>query len=275
MTLTEADSRTIDEVVGLLQPAQRLLFITGAGLSADSGLPTYRGVGGIYGEDSLTRHGHAIEQVLSGSMMRLRPEITWEYLLEIERSCRGVVPNRAHYVIAAMEDHFEAVWTLTQNVDGLHRRAGSRQVIDIHGDLHQLRCIRCDFREELEDFSHLDVPPFCPRCDEVVRPDVVLFGEDLPVEKLALLGREMARGFDLVFSVGTSSLFPYIASPVLRAKRSGVPTVEINPGLTEVSDVIDLRITSGAALALGTIWERYLARRRNDEPPLWRAPTQG
>jgi NAD-dependent deacetylase len=104
------------------------------------------------------------------------------------------------------------------------------------------------------------VPPTCPRCSAVVRPDVVLFGEELPVEKLALLRREMGRGFDLVVSVGTTSVFPYIAEPVLRARSSGVPTVEINPGRSEVSDVVDLRVATGAALALGTLWDRYQAR---------------
>ncbi|WP_074315598.1 NAD-dependent protein deacylase [Singulisphaera sp. GP187] len=259
MTLTEADSQVIDQVVGLLRPDRRLLFITGAGLSADSGLPTYRGVGGLYGDAHLTRHGHAIEEVLSGPMMRRHPEVTWEYLIELEQACRGVSPNQAHRVIAAMEDQFAAVWVLTQNVDGLHRHAGSRQVIDIHGDLHVLICTRCDYREEVEDFSDLDVP-LCPRCAAVVRPDVVLFGEELPAEKLAVLERELDRGFDLVFSVGTSSVFPYIAAPVLRARRAGIPTVEINPGRSEVSDVVDLRIAAGAALALGTLWKRYLAR---------------
>jgi NAD-dependent deacetylase len=256
-TLTEADSRAIDHVVGLLRPDRRLLFITGAGISADSGLPTYRGVGGLYGDDRPTRHGFAIEAVLSGLMMRLRPEVTWEYLVELERTCRGAAPNRAHEVIAAMEGHFASAWTLTQNVDGLHRRAGSRQVIDIHGDLHVLICTRCDYREEADDFAHLEMPPACPRCGAVVRPDVVLFGEELPVEKLALLHLETGRGFDLVFSVGTTSVFPYIAKPILRARSAGIPTVEINPGRTEVSDVVDLKVAAGAALALGTLWDRY------------------
>jgi NAD-dependent deacetylase len=257
--LTEADASAIDDIVGLLRPERRLLFITGAGVSADSGLPTYRGVGGIYGDDRPTHHGYAIEEVLSGWMMRRRPEITWEYLLELEQTCRGAESNRAHRVIAEMEDHFAAVWTLTQNVDGLHRRGGSRQVIDIHGDLHVLVCTRCDHRAEVEDFAGLDLPPTCPRCGALIRPDVVLFGEELPVEKLVVLQREMSRGFDLVFSVGTTSVFPYIAEPVLRACELGIPTIEINPGRSEVSDLVDLRITAGAALALGTLWDRYRA----------------
>jgi NAD-dependent deacetylase len=200
------------------------------------------------------------EEVLSGAMMRRWPEVTWEYLLELEQACRGAMPNRAHQVIAVMESHFAAVWTVTQNVDGLHRRAGSRRIIDIHGDLHVLVCIRCDHREEVEDFAGVDLPPSCPRCAAVVRPDVVLFGEELPIEKLAVLRREMNRGFDLVFSIGTTSVIPYIAEPVLLAREAGIPTVEINPGRSEVSDAVDVRIAAGAALALGTLWDRYLAQ---------------
>ncbi len=186
--------RTIDQVVELLRPDQRLLFITGARLSADSGLPTYRGVGGLYGTDSITRHGYSIEQVLSGWMIRRAAGGDLGVSLRVGADLPGAKPNRAHQVIAAMEDAFDAVWTLTQNVDGFHRRAGSRHLIEIHGNLHCLICTRCDFREEVEDFVDLDVPPLCPRCDANVRPDVVLFGEELPAAKLALLELADASG---------------------------------------------------------------------------------
>ena len=194
-------------------------------------------------------------------MMETRPEITWEYLIELERACRDVTFNRGHRVIAEMEGHFAAAWTLTQNIDGLHRRAGSQQLIDIHGNLHTLICTRCAWREEVEDYAHLSIPPRCPRCAAIIRPDVVLFGELLPWEKLATLRREMARGFDLVFSVGTSSVFPYIAEPVTQARAEGVLTVEINPARSAVSDVVDLRIAAGAAVALDALWTRYLSLR--------------
>src|SRR5512135_285463 len=146
MPLTTTDHQAIDRVVDLLRPNRRLLFITGAGLSADSGMPTYRGCDGLYRTDRLTRHGLPIEEALSGRMLAERPDLTWEYLLELERVARGVTFNRGHRVIAEMEDHFRAVWTMTQNVDGLHRRAGSRRVIEVHGDLHELRCTRCAWR---------------------------------------------------------------------------------------------------------------------------------
>src|SRR3954447_24563139 len=100
MILTEVDTRSIDHVVGLLRPDRRLLFNTGAGLSADSGLPTYRGVGGLYGDDRPTRHGYAIEEALSGPMMRRRPEVTREFPLRLDRACGGAIRNRTHRPLA-------------------------------------------------------------------------------------------------------------------------------------------------------------------------------
>jgi NAD-dependent deacetylase len=261
MALSAADDRAIDAVIGRLRPGQRLLFITGAGLSADSGLPTYRGIGGLY-DQGAAEPGLRIEEILSGPMLRVRPELTWKHLLDVARACRGSTFNRGHEVIAALERDFE-VCVLTQNVDGFHRAAGSRNVIDIHGDLHVILCTArsCGYREEVEAFEPAALPPRCPRCAAVLRPDVVLFGEWLPPEKVARLEVELKRGFDLVFSVGTSSLFPYIVEPVYAAKDRGVPTVEINPGRTDVSDDVDFRIAAGAAEALGVIWKRYHAAR--------------
>ncbi len=231
MSVSQADLRLIDRVVELLRPAHRLLFITGAGLSADSGLPTYRGVGGLYAAGRTTPCGLPVEEVLSGEMMTTRPEVTWQFLLELERPARQAVPNRGHEVIAEMESHFDAVWTLTQNVDGLHRRAGSRQVLDVHGDLHDLACTRCEHTETVSDYAGLDLPPRCPNCQAILRPSVVLFGEQLPETKMARLKSEVRTGFDVVFSIGTSSSFPYIAAPVLRAQRDEDPDGGDQPGV--------------------------------------------
>ena len=264
LSLSRADERAIDVVIDLLRPARRLLFITGAGLSADSGLPTYRGRDGLYSRDGVYRdglttpHGLTIEQALSGPMLAARPEITWHYLLELERAARGGVPNRGHRVIAEMESYFDAVWTVTQNVDGLHSRAGSRQVLDVHGDLHDLLCTQCDYKVTVPDYADLALPPLCPRCQGILRPTVVLFGEHVPEEKLARLWYEFGVGFDVVFSVGTSSLFEYIASPVELARAAGIATVEINPETTAVTSEVEVKISGGAASVLDLLWERYL-----------------
>jgi len=269
LSLSRADERAVDVVIELLRPARRLLFITGAGISADSGLPTYRGRDGLYSRDGLygrdsvyrdglTTHGLTIEQALSGPMLASRPEITWHYLFELERAARGGVPNRGHRVIAEMESYFDAVWTVTQNVDGLHSRAGSRQVLDVHGDLHDLLCTQCDYKVTVPDYADLAVPPLCPRCQGILRPTVVLFGEQVPEEKLDRLWYEFGVGFDVVFSVGTSSLFEYIAAPVELARAAGIATVEINPETTAVTSEVEVKISGRAALVLDLLWERYL-----------------
>ena len=257
-SLSRADERAIDVVIDLLRPARRLLFITGAGLSADSGLPTYRGRDGVYRAGLTTPHGLTIEQALSGPMLAARPEITWHYLLELERAARGGVPNRGHRVIAEMESYFDAVWTVTQNVDGLHARAGSQQVLDVHGDLHDLLCTQCDYKVTVPDYADLALPPLCPRCQGVLRSTVVLFGEQVPEEKLDRMWFEFGVGFDVIFSVGTSSLFEYIAAPVELARAAGIATVEINPETTAVTSEVEVKISGGAALVLDLLWERYL-----------------
>ncbi|NMG66457.1 NAD-dependent protein deacylase [Azoarcus indigens] len=248
-----------DAVAALVAGARRILFITGAGISADSGLPTYRGIGGLYHE-RLTAEGLTIEEAMSGSMMEEHPEISWKYLAEIERNCRGAGPNAAHRLIAELErekaGHGEAVWVLTQNVDGLHRAAGSAKLIEIHGTVHHLRCTECPHERDVADFAGLTLPPPCPLCGGVLRPDVVLFGEMLPQRALDLLQALLGQGVDLVLSVGTTSVFPYIAGPIWWARQAGVPSVEINPGDTEVSHLVSHRLQVGAAEAMTEIWRR-------------------
>jgi NAD-dependent deacetylase len=257
--LSPDDERAVDRIVQAMSRARRLLFITGAGMSADSGLPTYRGRDGIYRAQQSTPHGLSIEQALSGPMLRTRPEITWHYLLELEKTSRHAVPNRGHHVIAEMDDYFDAVWVLTQNVDGLHQRAGSRNVLDMHGSLHSLECMRCGQQTTTPDYSNLTLPPRCSECEGPIRPRVVLFEEELPHDKLSRLWYEFGAGFDLIFSIGTSSLFEYIVEPVLVGRQMGITTVEINPETTSISSEVDIKIGAGAATVLASIWERYLA----------------
>jgi len=255
--LGEGEQAQIEAVAERLRESGDLLFITGAGLSADSGLPTYRGIGGLYNGER-TEEGISIEQALSGMMLRERPEVAWRYIGRIEAACRGARPNRGHEVIAEMGGRFARVVVLTQNIDGFHREAGSKEVIDIHGDFHDLYCENssCGYRETVGDYGGLALPPRCPRCGAGVRPDVVFFGEALPTAKVERLLTEVERGFEVIFSVGTTSVFPYIAHPVWEARRRGITTVEINPGQTQVSELVDYKIAAGAAESLEAIWAK-------------------
>lgn len=246
----------LERIAAELRRVRRLLFITGAGISADSGLPTYRGIGGLY-NDGMTDERMPIEVALSGEVMAVAPQISWKYIHQIEQACRGATFNEAHRIIALMQDHFEHVCVLTQNVDGFHRQAGSRQLIEIHGDIHDLYCTACDYQTTVADYTALDIPPPCPQCGAYLRPRVVLFGELLPTQALERLYQELEQGFDMVFSIGTTSVFPYIAGPVLEARQLGIPSVEINPGETAVSRLVDYKVSAGAAVSLGRLWRLY------------------
>lgn len=253
---SDATDRQIDDVVEILCSSRRLFFITGAGMSADSGLPTYRGVSGLY-NDVDTEDGISIEEALSGAVFRRRPELTWKYLGQIARSAESATFNRGHEVIAQMQNHFEAVTILTQNVDGFHTLAGSEDVIEIHGTMRKLRCTQCNNCLAITSFPSSITPPKCDRCEAMMRPAVVLFDEMLPNEELSKFSECMRTPYDAVLTIGTSSVFPYIMEPVVLARECGVPTIEINPTWTNVSDLVDIKIDAAAAVALDAIWNRF------------------
>lgn len=248
-------SAALDLIAERCVRARSALFITGAGISAESGLPTYRGVGGLYNYGE-TEEGLPIEELLSGRMLAKSPAVCWKYIHQIERACRGAAPNRAHEIIAAFESRFPRTCVLTQNVDGLHKRAGSTHVIEIHGDIHKLGCTACDYRTEVEDYSALAPLPLCPRCGGVVRPCVVLFGEMLPEAAIDTLEHELERGFDVIFSIGTTSVFPYIRAPVIAGRQRKALTIEINPEETEASRFCEHRLRARAGETLCAIWDR-------------------
>jgi len=250
--VTAAD---LERVACWVEQAERILFVTGAGLSADSGLPTYRGVGGLY-DGVVTEEGLEIEEVLSGPMMRARPELTWKYVHQVEAACRGAQPNRGHEVIAAWQARRGTGVVLTQNVDGLHRIGTQPDLIEIHGNLYDLCCTQCSWAGHVPDYAGLAPLPRCSGCGGLVRPRVVLFGEALPRREVRRLEQEMRRGFDLVMMVGTSALFPYIAAPVSWADAWGAHTVEINPGTSAVSFLVDARLQAGAAATLDALAAR-------------------
>lgn len=256
--ISAADNSTIDALVRILRKSRSVLFITGAGLSAESGIPTYRGIGGLYNVDT-TEDGVAIEEALSAGMLAENPALTWKYLAQIGLAVQGARHNRAHEIIAAIEKSFHRVWTLTQNVDGFHRSAGSQNLIEAHGNMHSLSCTKCTYEVSIDQFEAIEIPPQCPLCGALVRPDVVLFGELISGPGIEHLQEELDKGFDVVFSVGTTSVFPYIQAPIYAAKSAGNVTVEINPCETTVSHIVDYRLAMPAGVALAEIWQRYQA----------------
>lgn len=234
------DPALLRQTASALRHAERILVITGAGLSADSGLPTYRGVGGLY--NGHTDDGIPIEIALSGPMLRRDPALCWKYIAELSKACLGGQPNEAHYAIAELQRKKPHCWVLTQNVDGYHRAAGSppERLIEIHGQLAPLFCQSCGAQDtELEAHLNQPLPPLCEVCGGAMRPSVVLFQEMLPARALETLHEEMAKGFDAVLSIGTTASFPYIHEPLFRTRVCGGFTAQINLTPTDQSAQMD------------------------------------
>lgn len=250
------DDPNLQRLARLIAEAERILFITGAGVSADSGLPTYRGLGGLY--NGTTAEGLPIEAALSGLMLRDDPALCWKYLAELGRACLAAEPNAAHRAIAALQRQKPGCWVLTQNIDGFHRAAGSPadRLIEIHGQLAPLFCQSCK-AEALWQPTLLDgpLPPRCEHCSGVLRPSVVLFEEALPMDALKRLQEQVAQGFGLVVAVGTTASFGYILEPLLAARSRGAYTAEINPERTELADWVDLHVQGRAADVLPAVLE--------------------
>lgn len=235
--------------------------ITGAGVSHESGIRTYRGKGGLYDDP---REGLETELALSGRMFRASPERTWRVLHDLLAQAWDARPNPGHLALARIEAVVERFTLLTQNVDGLHLAAGSRNVIEIHGDVRRLRCEACGARRTVASPDELAAPPTCHACGAAVRPDVVLFGELLPPEEVARMQRAFFEEVpDLVLLAGTSALFPYIAGPVQLAKAMGKVTVEVNPEPTELSGAVDWALRGTAGALLPALAEALEARGRN------------
>jgi len=237
--------RSIDEV-------RSVAVLTGAGISAESGVPTFRGPGGLW------RNYHP-EDLATPQAFHRDPNLVWEWY-DWRRGLIGACqPNAAHHTLAEMESHWDDFVLVTQNVDGLHRLAGSRTVVELHGNLWRMRCTRgCHRAWEDRSVPLTDIPPRCPECGALARPDVVWFGESLPEEAL-LAALAAARRCQLMLVVGTSALVQPAASLPLAALQSGAYVVEINPQPTPLSDRVHEALREPAAVALPRWWRNWTA----------------
>lgn len=220
-----------------LQSAQSVAVLTGAGISAESGLPTFRGPGGLW-------RNFRPEYLATPEAFHRDPKTVWEWYNWRREVHSGCAPNPGHAALATFEQRAPQFHLLTQNVDSLHERAGSRRVTHLHGSLWHVRCTACG-REERNDQVPLDpLPPMCP-CGAMMRPAVVWFGEALPDDAVAL-AMNAARNADLFLVVGTSSMV-YPAAHLPRvALQHGARVIEINPEPTELSPSATLSLRGKA-----------------------------
>ncbi|HEV2765558.1 MAG TPA: NAD-dependent deacylase [Pyrinomonadaceae bacterium] len=232
--------------------ARRVFVLTGAGVSAESGVPTFRGGGG-----SAVWKAMPFEVISSARMAERDLPAVWEWFDYRRDIIREVKPNPAHEAIARWQRRFQEFTLATQNIDGLHASAGSRGVLELHGNLWRARCKDCDTRRDLRAQDDRQRPPVCYECGGWMRPDVVLFGEMLPAgvfERAAMHAAEC----DLCFVVGTSALvYPAAGLPEI-ASRAGAYVVEVNPDRTPLSDICD-EIIQGRAGEVLPEFEKLLA----------------
>jgi NAD-dependent deacetylase len=228
-----------------LRAARRVTVLTGAGVSAASGVPTFRGTGGWW-------KNRRLETLSSAEGFARDPRLVWEWYDLRRTHIAGCRPNRAHEVLAAWSRRFPNFSLVTQNIDGLHERAGTRGVIRFHGSLWEVSCAAAcpgsppRWRDETAPFPVL--PPPCPHCGGILRPAVTWFGEAIDPDVLEASIR--AAECDVFLSVGTSALVFPAAGLIEEARARGAFTVEINPEPTPLADLADLRIAAPAETAL-------------------------
>ena len=231
----------VDLVIERLRAARRITVLTGAGVSAASGVPTFRGADGLW------RKVRA-ETLATPEAFANDPKLVWEWYDWRRQKIRDAQPNAAHDVLARWTRERPGVTVITQNVDGLHERAGTERLVRLHGSIWRLRCWQhCAAapRDWHDDTTPLPtLPPRCPHCNGLARPAVVWFGEPLDPEDVRQASA--AAACDVFLTVGTSAIVYPAAGLVHAAKRHGAFTVEINVEATEATSVVDVALQGKA-----------------------------
>ncbi len=230
------------ELITGLRAARRVAVLTGAGISAESGVPTFREAQtGLWAR-------YNPEELATPEAFRRNPRLVWEWYAWRKERVRQAEPNPGHLALADMERRITEFTLITQNVDGLHRRAGSQQVLELHGNLFRVKCFDEDRIVENWPDSE-EIPPRCPRCGALLRPDVVWFGEILPASVLRA-AEQAAANAEVFFSIGTSALVYPAADLPFTALAAGVMVVEINPQPTPLSPHVTYSLHGPAGAVL-------------------------
>jgi NAD-dependent deacetylase len=229
-------------------PEAPVVVLTGAGISAESGVPTFRGEGGLWKE-------YRAQDLATPEAFARDPELIWRFYAWRRQLVGGCRPNRGHMILAEIERQLQPFTLVTQNIDGLHQRAGSKNVIELHGSLWGLRCTQCgqawrDLAVPLEPS-----PPLCPNCGSIARPAVVWFGEPLDPQVLDRATEACSRAATMLV-VGTSALVQPAAQLPLTAKRAGAQLIEVNLESTPLTPHADLALSGAASVVLKEWWDQ-------------------
>lgn len=242
-------SHDLGEAARAIAASQRLVVLTGAGVSKESGIPTFRdALDGLWAQ-------YDPEQLATPEAFRRNPKLVWDWYEYRRGLIAGARPNPGHYALVDLEKRLPQVVIVTQNIDGLHHMAGSQNVIELHGSIRRSKCFaNCQGDPTLVNveelaWDHDSGPPQCPHCGAWVRPDVVWFHESLPAPAL---GRaiHLSETADVILVIGTSGLVQPAASLPFVGKRAGARLVEVNPGWSGVTQIADWYLAGPSGVIL-------------------------
>ncbi|MEF8824307.1 MAG: NAD-dependent deacylase [Desulfohalobiaceae bacterium] len=235
----------------MLESSSHLLAFTGAGISAESGIPIYRGADGLWNK-------YDPNKVADADYFFHNPAYYWQFVRDVRYpALRDAAPNQGHRALAELERMGLLKALVTQNVDGLHQDAGSENVLELHGNTRRIRCLDCGggyVLEALEDRMRGEMPPSCPDCGGLLKPDVVLFGESLPEGALQEAVRQ-SRSCDCFLAIGSSLVVQPAASLPMMAKQAGAGLVIVNKEETPLDAMADMVVWDSASSALAGVLE--------------------
>jgi NAD-dependent deacetylase len=250
----------LDAAARCLLEARYVIALTGAGLSVESGIPPFRGPNGLwtkYGEPPMNGYERFLADPRKAWEERLNPSGP---MRELWQALTCAEPNPGHRALVELEDMDIVRATITQNVDNLHRVAGSRRLLEIHGNATLIRCVQCTSRFERDEIDYALLPPSCPRCSGLLKSDTVSFGEPIPPDVLTACGEE-ADHADCMLVAGTSAtVYPAAGFPIAIAERGG-DLIEVNPYPSDLSPLCRVTLTGTAGEVLPALVERVRALR--------------
>ncbi len=226
------------ELAERIKGCRKLVALTGAGISRESGIPTFRGADGLWRK-------FKPEELATPWAFQKDPKLVWEWYQWRRGLMADKEPNEGHRLLARLEEIVPDFWLITQNIDGLHQLAGSRRVIELHGNIWRERCTSCSYKRENRRVPLDELPPRCPECGSLLRPDVVWFGEALPAEALEAAIHH-SESCDVMLVIGTSAVVQPAASLPVMAKRAGAYLVEVNPESTPITHICHMSLRMSA-----------------------------
>jgi NAD-dependent deacetylase len=242
-------SKVFQDIKDKIIDLDEFVFLTGAGISQESGIPTFRGAEGLW-----RKYDPMKLATLSGFYEN--PKLVWEFYKDRQDLICNCNPNLGHISIAEFEK-LKNSYILTQNIDGFHKKAGSKNIVELHGNILRTECTECEFQETIEQQIAQQLPPVCKICKNILRPSVILFGEPLNPDIWEKAER-ISNGCDVMFIIGTSLNVGPVNQLPLYAKRNGAILIEVNPEPTIFNKIMNYSLQGSATEMLPQLLEMEL-----------------